>query len=162
MNRQHVITAHVLDMQEFIFRRGFGQGDSLNAVFLAAWAIQKQIAKVAGAFTTFQGFTNFIHIIGFLCSITDIENVPRVRAIEVIFTAEQRRGFIQQNGWDRYLKLCWSTARNIGKYAPRKVTRIVLNYQQKQKNGSRLYLSAMALSPRDKTFALKYTHYAPI
>jgi len=100
MHGQHIVTAHVFDVQEFILRRHLRQRDDLDAVLFPVRAVHKQITEVAGALCAFHGTADIVHVLLALHRVCHVHDETRMAAIEVILAAEQRSRFVQQRRRD--------------------------------------------------------------
>ncbi len=92
MRGQHVVARAVLDVEEFILGRDLGNRQHLQAVFLAAWCIQKQVAEVARPFAVAHGLAQLVHVVDVAGRVGHVEDKAGMGAVEVVAPVEEREG----------------------------------------------------------------------
>lgn len=100
MHGQHIVAAHVFNIQEFILRRYLGLRDDLDAVLFPVRAVHKQVAEVARALCALHGAADVVHVLLTLRWIGHVHDEARMAAVEVILAAEQCSQLVQQRRRD--------------------------------------------------------------
>lgn len=96
MRCQHVVPAHVLDVEEFIPGGHLADRNQLHAVLLGRWAGEEQVAEVARALAVFRRLADGVDVVLLLGRVADVEDEAGVAAVVEVVAPEQRGRLVQR------------------------------------------------------------------
>ena len=88
MRCHHVIAAHVLDVQKFIFCCHLGQWNDLDTIFFPVGGVHKQVAKITWSFGAFHCLADIVHILLILRCVSHVHDEACMAAVDVILPAK--------------------------------------------------------------------------
>ncbi|GEM_PF-3815376 len=95
MHSYNVIPNNIRDIQKLIFRHHLRLWDVLTSFILPLGECMNRLGKLPGAFGAFHGLADVGNILVVLRRIDRVHDEPRMAAVDLILTTEQRGGLVK-------------------------------------------------------------------